>query len=72
MLRGKRLQVRSATHDSTGVSPCEMMLGRKVSLPIDLVLGRVDSLQGEIFSQEAHAGVALWFCLAVPRMQGAV
>lgn len=49
-----------------------MMLGRKVSLPIDLVLGRVDSLQGEIFSQEAHAGVALWFCLAVPRMQGAV
>jgi len=31
---------RSATHESTKCSPCEMMLGRNVELPIDIILGR--------------------------------
>jgi hypothetical protein len=31
---------RSAVHEFTGVSPCEMMLGRDIALPIDISLGR--------------------------------
>ena len=27
---------RSSTHDTTGVSPCKMMFGREINLPIDL------------------------------------
>ena len=34
---------RSAQHETTDVSPCEMMIGRHVSLPADLVLGRLQS-----------------------------
>ena len=30
---------RSSCHDSTGVSPCKMMFGREVSLPVDLLFG---------------------------------
>lgn len=30
---------RSSVHQSTGVSPCNMMLGREITLPVDLVLG---------------------------------
>jgi hypothetical protein len=30
---------RSSVHKSTGVSPCEMVFGRPINLPIDLVLG---------------------------------
>ena len=30
---------RSSIHESTGVSPCSMMLGREITLPVDLVLG---------------------------------
>ena len=37
------LAYRSAQHETTGVSPCEMMFGRHVSLPADLVLGRLQS-----------------------------
>lgn len=36
------LAYRSAQHEATGVSPCEMMLGRHVSLPADLVLGKAE------------------------------
>lgn len=35
------LAYRSSVHESTGVSPCEMTFGRNVSLPVDLVLGRL-------------------------------
>ena len=31
---------RSAVHNSTGYSPNQMMLGREVNLPLDLVIGR--------------------------------
>lgn len=34
------LAYRSSVHESTGVSPCAMMFGRQVNLPIDLVMGR--------------------------------
>lgn len=36
------LAYRFAQHEAIGVSPCEMMLGRHVSLPADLVLGRTE------------------------------
>ena len=34
------LAYRSAKHDSLGTSPCSMLFGREMNLPIDLVLGR--------------------------------
>ncbi|KAK3086868.1 hypothetical protein FSP39_024642 [Pinctada imbricata] len=34
------LAYRSSRHDSTGFSPCSMMLGREVKLPIDLLYGK--------------------------------
>ena len=36
------LAYRTAIHESTGVSPCEMVFGRPITLPIDLLLGRVE------------------------------
>lgn len=38
------LAYRSAQHEATGVSPCQMMLGWHVSLPADLVLGRAEPI----------------------------
>jgi hypothetical protein len=37
------LAYRFSVHESTGISPNEMVFGRQVTLPIDLVLGRTDS-----------------------------
>ena len=34
------LAYRSAEHESLGTSPCSMMFGREINLPIDLVLGK--------------------------------
>ena len=34
------LAYRSSIHESTGVTPCAMMFGRQINLPIDLVMGR--------------------------------
>ncbi|CAG2253617.1 unnamed protein product [Mytilus edulis] len=31
---------RSAEHESTGVSPCKMMYGREINLPVDLLFGK--------------------------------
>ncbi|PIK53312.1 Retrovirus-related Pol polyprotein from transposon [Apostichopus japonicus] len=31
---------RSSVHDSTGISPAEMMLGREIDLPVDLIFDR--------------------------------
>ena len=36
------LAYRSSTQESIGVSPCEMVFGRSIALPIDLVLGWVE------------------------------
>ena len=33
---------RSAEHDTTGFSPSELMLGRQVQLPVDILFGRPD------------------------------
>ena len=30
---------RSSVHSTLGVSPCEMMIGRQIRLPIDLAIG---------------------------------
>jgi hypothetical protein len=34
---------RAAVHETTKVSPYEMMFGRTINLPIDLVIGHPDS-----------------------------
>ena len=34
---------RSSMHESTGVTPCAMMLGREISLPIDLLYGHPEN-----------------------------
>jgi hypothetical protein len=34
---------RAAVHETTKVSPHEMMFGRTINLPIDLVIGHPDS-----------------------------
>jgi hypothetical protein len=31
---------RSSVHETTGISPCRMMFGHEINLPVDLVLGR--------------------------------
>ena len=33
---------RAAVHEFTGVSPAKMFFGRPISLPIDVLLGRVE------------------------------
>ena len=48
------LAYRSAQHETTGVSPCEMMFGRHVSLPADLVLGRLQSEKTLEMSEYAY------------------
>jgi hypothetical protein len=48
------LAYRSAQHEATGVSPCKMMLGRHVSLPADLVLGRHESTNTLSMSDYAY------------------
>lgn len=48
------LAYRSAQHEATGVSPCQMMLGRHVSLPADLVLGRAEPENSLNMSEYAY------------------
>ena len=31
---------RLSVHETTGVTPCRMMFGHKINLPVNLVLGR--------------------------------
>ncbi|CAC5405922.1 unnamed protein product [Mytilus coruscus] len=44
---------RSSVHESTKFSPCKLMLGREIELPIDLIYG--PHPQNEEFSDETHA-----------------
>lgn len=37
---------RSAVHESSSFTPCELMLGRQIDLPIDLQLGRPEQETG--------------------------
>lgn len=37
------LAYRSAVHETTGVTPNEMVFGRQVTLPLDLIIGRPDN-----------------------------
>ena len=49
------LAYHSSSHESTGLSPCEMVFGRPVVLPIDLVLGRVEpEIQEKYMSEYAY------------------
>jgi hypothetical protein len=49
------LAYRSAAHESTGISPCEMVFGRSIILPIDLILGRVSPEIQEFKSKSEYA-----------------
>lgn len=31
---------RSSEHETSGISSCQMMFGREINLPVDLVMGR--------------------------------
>ncbi|CAC5405925.1 unnamed protein product [Mytilus coruscus] len=44
---------RSSVHDSTKFSPCKLMLGQEIELPIDLIYG--PHPQNEEFSDDTHA-----------------
>ncbi|XP_060085241.1 uncharacterized protein LOC132564610 [Ylistrum balloti] len=45
---------RSSIHDSTGVSPCTMMFGREITLPVDLMFGGPESDSPVLKSSYAH------------------
>jgi hypothetical protein len=45
---------RSSTHETTGVSPCKMMFGREINLPIDLLLGKPESQKYQSATEFAY------------------
>lgn len=49
------LAYRSAEHESLGVSPCSMLLGREVNLPIDLILGKPETDSSPPIVKTAYA-----------------
>jgi transposase InsO family protein len=49
------LAYRSAVHESTGVSPNEMVFGCSATLPVDLILGRADPKR---YDQQLHSEYA--------------
>ncbi|KAK3082682.1 hypothetical protein FSP39_002465 [Pinctada imbricata] len=42
---------RSSVHSSSGVTPCNMMFGREINIPIDLALGRPNASENVSQSQ---------------------
>ena len=44
---------RSSVHESTGVSPSKMMLGREITLPVDLVMGGPEKEESVMSTQYA-------------------
>lgn len=47
---------RSAKHESTGVSPHEMVFGHAISLPVDLICGKVPSAELNKLHQYLNSG----------------
>ena len=45
---------RSSVHESTGMSPCAMMLGREITLPVDIMYGNPESDKEIPNSQYVH------------------
>ena len=45
---------RSSVHESTGMSPCAMMLGREITLPVDIIYGNSESNKEIPSSQYVH------------------
>jgi hypothetical protein len=61
---------RAAVHETTKVAPYEMMFGRTINLPIDLVIGHPDSnnivpeySSGYVFSYFVALNLSFWFCV---------
>ena len=46
---------RSSVHETTGISPCQMMFGREVNLPIDLILGKPENKTESVKSTVDYA-----------------
>ncbi|KAK3712549.1 hypothetical protein QZH41_002384 [Actinostola sp. cb2023] len=45
---------RTATHETTGFSPSAMMLGREITLPIDLLFGRPETGNSEVLDKSEY------------------
>ncbi|VDI11412.1 Hypothetical predicted protein [Mytilus galloprovincialis] len=49
------LAYRSSEHESLGTSPCSMLFGREVNLPIDLLLGRPETEKSPLYLKTVYA-----------------
>ncbi|VDI23711.1 Hypothetical predicted protein [Mytilus galloprovincialis] len=49
------LAYRSSEHESLGTSPCSMLFGREVNLPVDLVLGRPETEKSLLHLKTVYA-----------------
>ncbi|CAC5395695.1 Retrovirus-related Pol polyprotein from transposon 297,Retrovirus-related Pol polyprotein from transposon 17.6 [Mytilus coruscus] len=49
------LAYRSSKHESLGTSPCSMLFGREVNLPVDLILGRPETEKSPLYLKTVYA-----------------
>ncbi|CAG2223500.1 unnamed protein product [Mytilus edulis] len=49
------LAYRSSEHESLGTSPCSMLFGKEVNLPVDLILGRPETEKSPLYLKTVHA-----------------
>ncbi|CAG2197901.1 unnamed protein product [Mytilus edulis] len=49
------LAYRSSEHESLGTSPCSMLFGREVNLPVDLILGRPETEKSPLHLKTVYA-----------------
>ncbi|CAG2250324.1 unnamed protein product [Mytilus edulis] len=49
------LAYRSSEHESLGTSPCSMLFGREVNLPVDLILGRPETEKSPLYLKTVYA-----------------
>ncbi|CAC5413343.1 unnamed protein product [Mytilus coruscus] len=49
------LAYRSSEHESLGTSPCSMLFGREVNLPVDLILDRPETEKSPLYLKTVYA-----------------